>query len=40
MFLAIEVVHVYAIVLVVGAIAMLDLGLLGVARRDQGVAGA
>jgi hypothetical protein len=37
MFPTIEVVHVCAIVLVVGAIAMLDLRLLGLARRDQGV---
>ncbi|WP_068086411.1 hypothetical protein [Novosphingobium rosa] len=37
LFPVIEVVHVAAIVLVVGTIAMLDLRLLGVARRDQGV---
>lgn len=37
MFPAIEVVHVATIVLVVGSIAMLDLRLLGVSRRDYGV---
>lgn len=37
LFPAIEVVHVIAIVLVVGSIAMLDLRLLGVSSRDQGV---
>jgi hypothetical protein len=37
MFPAIEVVHVMAITLVVGSIAMLDLRLLGVSRRDRGV---
>lgn len=37
LFPAFEVVHVMAIVLVVGTIATLDLRLLGVARRDQGV---
>jgi hypothetical protein len=37
MFPTIEVVHVTAIVLVVGSIAMLDLRLLGVSRRDYGV---
>jgi len=37
LFPTIEVIHVAAIVLVVGTIAMLDLRLLGFARRDQGV---
>jgi len=37
LFPAIEVVHVVAITLVVGSIAMLDLRLLGVSRRGQGV---
>lgn len=37
MFPAIETVHVAAIVLVVGSIAMLDLRLVGVSRRDRGV---
>ncbi len=37
MFPVIETVHVVAIALVVGSIAMLDLRLLGVARRSEGV---
>lgn len=37
MFPAIEVTHVLALVMVFGTIAMLDLRLLGVARRDTGV---
>jgi putative copper export protein len=37
LFPAFEVVHVIAIALVVGSIAMLDLRLLGVSRRDRGV---
>lgn len=37
MFPAIEVVHVVALTLVVGSIAMLDLRLIGVARHDRGV---
>lgn len=37
MFPAIEVVHVIALTLVVGSIAMLDLRLLGVSRKDYGV---
>jgi hypothetical protein len=37
LFPVIEVLHVSAIVLVIGSIAMLDLRLLGVSRRDYGV---
>lgn len=37
LFPAIEVVHVVALTLVVGSIAMLDLRLLGVSRRNYGV---
>jgi len=37
LFPAIEVVHVVSLALVVGSIAMLDLRLLGVSRRDRGV---
>ncbi|HKU17208.1 MAG TPA: DUF6644 family protein [Steroidobacteraceae bacterium] len=37
LFPAIEVVHVVALTLVVGSIAMLDLRLLGVSRKDYGV---
>lgn len=37
LFPAIEVLHVVALALVVGSIAMLDLRLLGVSRRDYGV---
>lgn len=37
MFPAIEVVHVLALVMVLGTIAMVDLRLLGLARRDMGV---
>jgi hypothetical protein len=37
LFPLIETVHVMALVLVVGSIAMLDLRLLGVSRRDYGV---
>jgi hypothetical protein len=37
LFPAIEVVHVVALTLVVGSIAMLDLRLLGVSRRDYGI---
>jgi hypothetical protein len=37
LFPAVEVVHVVALALVVGSIAMLDLRLLGVSRRDYGV---
>lgn len=37
MFPAIEVAHVLAITLVVGSIAMLDLRLLGVSRRNYGI---
>lgn len=37
LFPALEVAHVLAITLVVGSIAMLDLRLLGVSRRDQGI---
>lgn len=37
LFPTIETVHVLALTLVIGAIAMLDLRLLGVSRRDMGV---
>jgi len=37
MFPTIETVHVLALVLVIGSIAMLDLRLFGVSRRDMGV---
>ncbi|HTE39941.1 MAG TPA: DUF6644 family protein [Steroidobacteraceae bacterium] len=37
LFPGIEVVHVIALTLVVGSIAMLDLRLLGVSRKDHGV---
>ncbi len=37
LFPTIEVVHVVALTLVVGSIAMLDLRLLGVSRKDHGV---
>lgn len=37
LFPTIEVVHVVALALVVGSIAMLDLRLLGVSRKDHGV---
>ncbi|MEY2926711.1 MAG: hypothetical protein RL367_1188 [Pseudomonadota bacterium] len=38
LFPAIETVHVLALVMVIGSIAMLDLRLLGVSNRDRGVA--